>query len=276
VVFGAAAVGVWRFSYSRVSLQQAFNHDLPDVRRLYEDLGFNFQHSKIIGLVQHALRLNSRTLGYLAIALAAYAVIEVCEGVGLWLLKRWGEYFAMVATSIFLPYEVYDLSSKVTALRVATFLVNLALVLYLVFSKRLLGVRGGKAAHEERLREGSILDQVQGEDAAVEADVPAASAGDLPDKPSSDFAERGVAQTVTDADPGSHENRPGAGAVASPQTRPGVRPQAGTAARTGTEADAASGDRPGDPANPGVTTSPGSPASPVATADAGDAGQPGR
>jgi uncharacterized membrane protein (DUF2068 family) len=159
LIFGGAAIGVWQFSDSRSSLQHAFNRDLPTVRRLYEDLGFSFQHSKLIGLVQHALRLDSRTLGYLAIGLAAYAILEVIEGTGLWLLKRWGEYFAMVATSLFLPYEIYDLTGKVTALRAGAFIVNLALVVYLVVTKRLFGVRGGKRAYEERLREGSIIEQ---------------------------------------------------------------------------------------------------------------------
>jgi uncharacterized membrane protein (DUF2068 family) len=166
VVIGAAAFGVWRFSYSRLTLEQEFNRALPDVRRLYMDLGFNFQHSTLIGLAHHALRLNSRTLGYLAIGLAAYAIIEVVEGVGLWLLKRWGEYFAMVATSIFLPYEIYDLSVKFTVLRLLTFLINLALVVYLVVTKRLFGVRGGRKAYEARLREDSILDAAEAETAA--------------------------------------------------------------------------------------------------------------
>ena len=85
-------------------------------------------------------------------------MIEVIEGVGLWLVKRWGEYFAMIVTSIGLPYEIYDLANKVTALRVVAFLINLALVLYLVVTKRLFGVRGGKAAYEARLRSESILD----------------------------------------------------------------------------------------------------------------------
>jgi uncharacterized membrane protein (DUF2068 family) len=172
LVFGLAAVGVWQFSDARTSLQRAFDRDLPDVRRLYSDLGFSFQHSRLIGLVQHALRLDSRTLGYLAVGLAAYAVIEIIEGTGLWLLKRWGEYFAMVATSVFLPYEIYDLVGKVTALRVAAFVVNLALVAYLVIAKRLFGVRGGKRAYEERLREDSILDQ------AAEAARSAAGGGE--------------------------------------------------------------------------------------------------
>jgi uncharacterized membrane protein (DUF2068 family) len=36
-----------------------------------------------------------------------------------------------VATSIFLPYEVYDLTVKITWLRVVAFVVNLLLVIYL-------------------------------------------------------------------------------------------------------------------------------------------------
>jgi len=180
LVIGAAAFGVWRFSYSHLTLEQEFNRALPDIRRLYMDLGFNFQHSTLIGLVNHALKLNSRTLGYLAIGLAVYAVIELVEAVGLWLLKRWGEYFAMVATSIFLPYEVYDLSVKFTVLRLLTLLVNLALVVYLVVSRRLFGVRGGKKAYEERLREDSILDAA--EEAATEQQPPAGKP-DMPERP---------------------------------------------------------------------------------------------
>lgn len=171
VVLGAAAFGVWRFSMDRGSLQAEFDHALPDVRRLYVDLGFNFQHSTIIGLVQHALRLDPATLRWLALALVVYAVIEIVEAVGLWLLLRWGEYFALVATSVFIPYEIYDLTGKITFLRVATFGVNLALVVYLVLSKRLLGVRGGKRAYEEQRREGSIMEQAAEAVAAKQSPV---------------------------------------------------------------------------------------------------------
>ena len=58
----------------------------------------------------------------------------------------------MVATSVGIPYEIYDLAAKVTPLRLAAFAINVALVLYLVLTKRLFGVRGGKAAYEARLR----------------------------------------------------------------------------------------------------------------------------
>ena len=109
----------------------------------------------------------------LAIGLAGYAIIELTEGVGLWLGQRWGEYFAMVATSVFLPYEVYDLTVKVTWLRVGALVVNLLLVVYLVWSKRLFGVRGGKRAYEARLRTDSFIAVEQ---AALAAAAPAVTA----------------------------------------------------------------------------------------------------
>lgn len=79
------------------------------------------------------------------------------EGVGLWLAKRWGEYFAVVATSLFLPVEIYELTEKVTALRVGVFVVNIAAVVWLVVSKRLFGVRGGGAAYRAEHSAESLL-----------------------------------------------------------------------------------------------------------------------
>jgi uncharacterized membrane protein (DUF2068 family) len=161
LVFGGAAYGVWRFKYDRTGIQRAFNNDLPAIRALYKDLGFNVNHSKLLGLIQHSFTLDSRTITYLAIGLAVYAVIELIEGIGLWLSKRWGEYFAVVATSVFLPYEVYDLTVKVTWLRLTAFVINLLLVVYLVWSRRLFGVRGGGKAYEARLRSESVIEVEQ-------------------------------------------------------------------------------------------------------------------
>src|SRR5215471_4289858 len=158
LIFAALAIAVWRFSVSRLSFEQAYNQALPPLKALLRDFGFSVQHSKLLGLIHEAFTVDSAKLGYLAIGLGAYAVIEVIEGVGLWMVKRWGEYFAMIVTSLGLPYEIYDLTNKVTVLRVVAFVINLALVLYLVLTKRLFGVRGGKRAYEAHLRSESILD----------------------------------------------------------------------------------------------------------------------
>src|SRR6266480_3399682 len=76
----------------------------------------------------------------------------------------------MIATSAGLPYEIYDLTNKVTVLRLVAFVINLGLVLYLVLTKRLFGVRGGKDAYEARLRSESIMDA---ETAALASSPPA-------------------------------------------------------------------------------------------------------
>lgn len=158
VLVGAAAYGVWRFSHNQKTVQQIFEKDLPLFRPIADKFGWDLDHSKMVTLVRHAFELKSSTLTWVAVALASYAVIELIEGVGLWMLKRWGEYFAVAATSFGLPLEIYDLIEKVTPLRVATLVVNIGLVLYLLISKRLFGIRGGKKAHEARLRGESLLE----------------------------------------------------------------------------------------------------------------------
>jgi uncharacterized membrane protein (DUF2068 family) len=158
IVFGALAYGVWRFKYSRTSIERAFNKELPALRTLFQQLGYNINHSKLVGLIQDAFTLTPRTITWLAVGLVGYTLLELVEGIGLWLVKRWGEYFAMVATSAFLPLEIIDLTSKVTVVRVLAFAVNLLLVIYLVTTKRLFGVRGGHQAYVAKLRSESILD----------------------------------------------------------------------------------------------------------------------
>jgi uncharacterized membrane protein (DUF2068 family) len=160
---GALAFAVWRFEYARVSIEQAYQRELPLLRSLFHQLGYNIDKSKLAGLFTRALTLSPATIKLLAIGLTIYAVIEIVEGTGLWVAKRWGEYFAMVATSVGLPFEVYDLVHKVGVTASILFAINLALVLYLVITKRLFGLRGGKRAYDARLRSESIMD------AAIEA-----------------------------------------------------------------------------------------------------------
>jgi uncharacterized membrane protein (DUF2068 family) len=157
LLFASAAVVVWRFESDQASIDSAFDRDYPALRTLFRELGWNIDHSKLVGLVNRALTLSPSTIRLLVIGLAVYAAVELIEGIGLWLGQRWGEYFAMVVTALGLPYEIYDLSDKITVTRVIFFLVNLALVLYLIITKRLLGVRGGKAAYEARLHSESVM-----------------------------------------------------------------------------------------------------------------------
>ncbi len=97
----------------------------------------------------------------LAIAAFVYAGLQFIEGVGLWLARRWGEYYAVVATSLFIPLEIYELFHHFTILKSITLAVNLAAVVYLLLSKRLFGLRGGRKAYEAELAGNNLLEIIQ-------------------------------------------------------------------------------------------------------------------
>jgi uncharacterized membrane protein (DUF2068 family) len=161
LVFAVAAYALWQFRASRGSIEQLFDRDLPIVRGMFRQLGWNIDNSKLVGLVHHALTLSNETLTLVALGVTGYAVIALIEGTGLWLARRWGEYFAMIATSLGLPLEVYDLSKGFSVLAFVLLIVNLILVLYLVITKRLFGVRGGKKAYDAMLRSESVLEEAE-------------------------------------------------------------------------------------------------------------------
>lgn len=161
LVIAAAAYGVWRFSAHRGSIQKIFDKEIPLLKPLAKQVGWDLDHSNIVESIHHVFTVRSSTLTWFAIGLLAYAVIELIEAVGLWMLKRWGEYFAVVATSFGLPFETYELTERITAFRVGALIINVALVVYLLVSKRLFGIRGGKEAYEARRRGESLVEVEQ-------------------------------------------------------------------------------------------------------------------
>ena len=111
-------------------------------------------HVGILGEFDKLFSLRSGTLRELGIALLSFGLLEGIEAIGLWLAKRWAEYLTFIATTLLLPLEIYEIIHKGTALKVIGFIINLAVVVYLLFAKRLFGLRGGGAADEaERARD---------------------------------------------------------------------------------------------------------------------------
>jgi hypothetical protein len=55
-------------------------------------------------------------------------------------VKRWAEYLTAVATAGFLPFEIYELTKQIPVLRVLALVVNMVILVYLVWAKRLFGI----------------------------------------------------------------------------------------------------------------------------------------
>jgi uncharacterized membrane protein (DUF2068 family) len=154
----ALSYGIHRFNGARDSLQRVFDSYLPTLTPLANKLGIDLQSTGPVRLIDKALHTTHGTLTWVSIGVLAYGCLQLLEGIGLWLLRRWGEYVAVVGTSLFVPLEVYELLEKVTWLRVVAFGVNIFAVVYLVWTKRLFGVRGGHAAFEAERHSASLLE----------------------------------------------------------------------------------------------------------------------
>jgi uncharacterized membrane protein (DUF2068 family) len=153
VVLGVLAVAVFLLASHEIRVRDAFYRIVNAVQgttgKPGRASGHGFLHS-----VEHIFTLKSSTLYLVAAAATAYAVLEAVEAVGLWYQKRWAEYLTFVATVAFIPYEVFELARTVSTFKAIAFVVNVAIALYLLYAKRLFGIRGGGAAeHAERQRD---------------------------------------------------------------------------------------------------------------------------
>jgi uncharacterized membrane protein (DUF2068 family) len=109
LVLIAAGYGVYRFESAQTALRGSFGRLVPALRPLADQLGVDLDHSAILSAATKALHAGAGTLNLVAIGLVVYGLLELVEGVGLWLAKRWGEYLTVIATAAFLPYEISEL-----------------------------------------------------------------------------------------------------------------------------------------------------------------------
>ena len=107
----------------------------------------------VLGYLRKAFDYSPSHLYALAAIFLAYAGLEAVEAVGLWFNRRWAEYLTFVATTALIPYEIYELYLRLSVLKVVAFVLNVLVAAYLLYAKRLFGVRGGHAAEEARKHE---------------------------------------------------------------------------------------------------------------------------
>jgi len=142
IVLSALAATVFLFASNKIALDTDFTKVLKYIQGGLGGPITNTNHG-IVHDLQRLFSFSITNLYWAATAIAAYALLEGVESVGLWFAKRWAEYLTFIATIIFVPYEVYELAKGVSALKLVALILNLAVVAYLLIAKRLFGLRGG-------------------------------------------------------------------------------------------------------------------------------------
>lgn len=86
--------------------------------------------------VERASKINeSNILLFVALAFV-YTIVRFVEAYGLWRLRTWAEWFAIISGMIYLPVEIYEIFQKPTVFRFVVFIFNVALVAYLIYVRR--------------------------------------------------------------------------------------------------------------------------------------------
>lgn len=143
VVLSGLAIAVFIFIGNRKTLRHDY---VAIVNAITGSSGGPNSVGGILGDVHHLFLISPSHLYVVGLVLVAYATLEAVEMVGLWLAKRWAEYLAFVATTALVPLEIYELAKSFGVFKLVTFLVNVAIVVFLLYAKRLFGLRGGHAA----------------------------------------------------------------------------------------------------------------------------------
>lgn len=145
VVLGAVAVAIFVFAANEASLRQPAYRILAAIQGALGGPVRDPNHGLLYD-VRHLFALKTATLKEVGVLVAAYAMLEAAEAVGLWYAKRWAEYLTFIATTALLPLEIHELLNRVTVFRVSALVVNVAIVIYLLYAKRLFGLHGGATA----------------------------------------------------------------------------------------------------------------------------------
>jgi uncharacterized membrane protein (DUF2068 family) len=77
--------------------------------------------------------ISDSRIKYLAAFAFLYSVVRFVEAYGLWHLKTWAEWFAILSGGIYIPIELIGLFRHATVIKGSIFIINSFIVLYLIY-----------------------------------------------------------------------------------------------------------------------------------------------
>jgi uncharacterized membrane protein (DUF2068 family) len=88
------------------------------------------------GLLTKLNLVHTKELKQLTALGAFYSALFLTQGVGLVLCQRWAEWLTVVATSVFIPVEVYEIVQDFGVWKIGLFVFNIAIVAFLIYRIR--------------------------------------------------------------------------------------------------------------------------------------------
>jgi uncharacterized membrane protein (DUF2068 family) len=137
--FGFKVIGIYKLATGAMALgfgigvYRFFGHDPgPAAERFVAHLGLDPHNQIIHEVISRITGIDRNHLLALQVGTVFYALLHAIEGIGLLFERNWAGYLVIVASGSLIPFEIYGIARKFTALRIALLLLNVGIVIYLI------------------------------------------------------------------------------------------------------------------------------------------------
>lgn len=116
-----------------LGLLDLIHKDLPAIALRFAEAIRISPENRYVALALEKLGLvEPSTLKKLGALSALYALIQLTEGLGLWLGAAWAEYMVVISTGLFIPEECLAIMRHFSWLRLSILLINAVILVYVV------------------------------------------------------------------------------------------------------------------------------------------------
>jgi uncharacterized membrane protein (DUF2068 family) len=116
------------------AIRLIFGDTAEDLERWIRRLNVDIKNPVLEAFPAKIDAMTPRKLSLVSAGAFVYSALFFTEGIGLLLQKRWAEYFTVIITASFLPFEIYELVTKgFSVFKLVLLLANIAIVIYLIW-----------------------------------------------------------------------------------------------------------------------------------------------
>jgi len=105
-------------------------------------------HHHYVGIfIDLVSKVSDVRLWKIAVVASVYTILRFVEAYGLWYVRSWAEWMAIISGSIYIPFEIADLVRRPDWLRSLIIVVNVGIVLYMLMLRLEAAKKHGAARH---------------------------------------------------------------------------------------------------------------------------------
>jgi uncharacterized membrane protein (DUF2068 family) len=118
-----------------IGILKLVNKDIDTVfYEIITKLHIDAENRFIQKVLAHLSLISNHTLEAIGTVSLIFASLLLIEGFGLIFQRLWAEYLTVAETAIFIPFEIFELTRRITVTKISILIVNIAIVLYLLIT----------------------------------------------------------------------------------------------------------------------------------------------